>query len=176
MRKNAFFLMIVYSLMACGCLSFAPIVPSSFREEIDPQLTFSTLKRDPNGYIGSNVFLGGIIVEIRNNPANILETEMQILQKPLDRRDIPIKTGATSGRFLAVYEGYMDRLVYAPGRLITIGGEVIGPETKSEYGSVYTYPVIRIEFFQLWPSQDVYFYPPWFQPKIREEMSPPFWD
>lgn len=176
MKKAIYFPFILYFCAVCGCLSFSPIVPSYFREETDPQLTFSRLKKDPKLYIGKKVFFGGIIVEISSNPYNMLETELLILQRPLDRRDIPVKKGYSSELFLAFYKGYLDRLVYAPGRLITIGGTVTGQKIKNEYGSTYTYPVILIEFIQLRPSQAPYYYPRWFQPKIREEMSPPFWD
>lgn len=171
MKKLLYFSFLVYFGLGCGRLSFFSKIPSYFREEIDPGLTFTELRKEPKAYMEKKVLLGGVITEIQNNP---LETELRILQKPLDQRNIPIEKGYTSGQFIAVYKGYLDRLVYAPGRLITIGGKVIGQKIKDEYGRIYTYPVIMIDFLQLRPVQAPYFYPPWFEPKTGEEIDVPF--
>jgi outer membrane lipoprotein len=120
------------------------------------------------------VLLGGIILNVQNYPLN---TELEIMEKPLDRRDIPVKAGYSSGRFLGIYDGYLDRLIYAPGRLITVGGEFAGSRKEDRLGMTYAYPVIKIQFFRLWPSYEPYYYPSWFLQRGKEtEKAPPFWE
>lgn len=157
-----------------GCLSPPQVVPAYFRRQIGPGLSLDQLRVSPSAFTGRKVLLGGIILNVQNYPLN---TELEIMEKPLDRRDIPVKTGYSSGRFLGIYDGYLDRLIYAPGRLITVGGEFAGLRKEDRLGMTYVYPVIKIQFFQLWPSHEPYYYPTWFRQRGKEtEKAPPFWD
>jgi outer membrane lipoprotein len=161
----------VWLCLLGGCLTPPPTAPVYFKQSLD-HLPLSTLQKDIPGNIGKKVMYGGIIVEVQNYSAS---TEMVISERPLNYQDIPIKTGYSSGYYLAVFKGYLDRLVYAPGRLMTVAGEVIGQRVEERYGIFYIYPVIHAQFFHLWPPQEPYYYPPWYQPELGDEKPPPFW-
>ena len=47
------------------------------------------------------------------------------------------------GRFLVIYNGYLDTANYAPGRLITVAGEVIGGKSGTLEEMPYRYPYIK---------------------------------
>jgi len=173
MKQISYLVIIIYLSFLCGCLTTSPLAPSYFRKSLDPSITFWQIYQDPNQYLGKNILVGGVIAGVRNYPQ---KTEIEIIQKPLDNNDIPIKSAYSGNKFLALYDGYLDRLIYAPGRLMTIAGTVIEKKARKGYGRSYIYPVIMIQFYRLWPSQEPYYYLPWFQPKRKEEMSPPYWN
>jgi len=173
MKQIRYFVITIYLLFLCGCLTARPFAPSYFRKSLTPAIKFWQIYQDPNQHIGENILVGGVIAEIRNYSQ---KTEIEIMQKPLDDNDIPIKSAYSGTKFLALYDGYLDRLIYAPGRLMTIAGTVIEKRVKKGNVRSYIYPVIMIQFYRLWPSQEPYYYLPWFQPKRKEEMTPPYWD
>ena len=173
MKHLRYFAIILFIVIACGCFTPPPLAPSHFRKSLNSTGPFWQIYQDSNQYIGKDILVGGVIAEIRNYPQ---KTEIEIMQKPLDNNDIPMKSVYSGNMFLARYDGYLDRLLFAPGRLMTIGGTVIEKRAKKGYGRSGIHPVIKIQFYRLWPPQEPYYYLPLFQPKTKEEMSPPYWD
>ena len=173
MTQIKYFVITIYVVSFCGCFTTPPLAPSYFRKSFTPTIPFWQIYQDPNQHIGENILVGGVIAEIRNYPQ---KTEIEIMQKPLNKNDIPMKSAYSSSKFLALYDGYLDRLLYAPGRLMTIAGTVLEKRVKKGYGTSYIYPVIMIQFYRLWPPQEPYYYHPWLQPKREEEMTPPYWN
>ncbi len=47
---------------------------------------------------------------------------------------------------------FLDPAVYAPGRRITVVGEVVGEEERKIGEVPYRYPVIKVERIRLWPK------------------------
>ncbi|MGC8756715.1 MAG: Slp family lipoprotein, partial [bacterium] len=76
---------------------------------------------------------------------------LEIMQLPLDS-DYKPKTGdESSGRFIALYKGYLETHIFSPGRLVTVVGTVNGSK-KGTIGSMsYNFPVIDITYIKLWP-------------------------
>ena len=174
MKQRGYFCILAVSLLFhCGCVTVPSVAPSYFYKGLDPMITFLQIYQDPDQYKGKSILVGGVISGVRNYPQ---KTEIEIIQKPLNNNKIPVKTAYSGGKFFAFYDGYLDRLIYSQGQLITIAGIIKGKKITKRVGSSYIYPVIMIQFHRLWPSQEPYFYSPWFQPKRKEEMSPPFWD
>ena len=58
-------------------------------------------------------------------------TLLEVLQKPLDATDRPLDTDRTEGRFMALYEGYLDPAVYSKGRQVTLAERVLGTRTDT---------------------------------------------
>ncbi len=160
------FSIIIFLILSNGCLSAPSFIPKEFKKELDIDLNIHQLCKDPDKYIGSKVLLGGVIISIQNFP---LKTEVIILGKPLDKRNIPITSAYTTNKFVATYKGYLDRLIYSPWRLITIAGQVSG-KTKGKIKGIF-YPKVDIEYFYLWPPQEPYYYPPFYRIK---EYNPHF--
>jgi outer membrane lipoprotein len=117
---------------------------------VDPALTFQELIRDPEKYSGKVTLLGGriLITTVRGG-----ETWVEVLEQPLDWQQKPEDTDASYGRFFIRFADFRDPVIYAPGRRITVLGEVQGkivlPITEIEY----TYPVLLPREHHLWEPE-----------------------
>jgi len=132
------------------------IVPRELRKEIDRSISFKELKANPDAHVGRTVVLGGEIIETKNLKDR---TELEILQKPLGRRDVPIEIVGSEGRFLVNHPGYLDPAVYRRGRYVTVVGEVTGERSRMIGESEYRYPIISAKFLHLWPCPRRYYWP-----------------
>ncbi len=147
-----------------GC---APIISKQLRDQIITEITFRQVRENPDAYKGNLVLWGGVIVGAKNVKEGTL---LEVLQRPTDRRGIPKDVDESDGRFLALYDGYLDVAIYAQGRGVTIAGEVKG-ERIGPLGEIeYRYPLIGIKEIHLVKEERYYpcpyrypywSYPPW---------------
>jgi len=154
------FLGLVALLFFLGACS---VVPRELRKEIDRSISFKELRANPEAYVGRTVALGGEIIKTENLRDH---TQLEILQKPLGRRDVPIEINGSGGRFLINYSGFLDTAIYRSGRYVTAVGEVMGGRSL-QIGEVdYLYPVISAKFLYLWPHARRYYSPyyPYYYP------------
>jgi outer membrane lipoprotein len=159
-------------LLLCSVLAGCATSPISkpLRQAAEKQPSFAEIGARPDAYKGRTVLLGGTIVQTTNLPKT---TEIEVLQKPLDRYDDrPEETDQSSGRFLVRCQGFLDSAVYAKGREITVAGEVRGQESRPLDQIQYPYPVIGCKEIHLWPKRPpaaYYGYPPsyWYDPWWR---------
>jgi outer membrane lipoprotein len=151
-KRFSFWGLIAVSLSLWGC----SVVPVQVREEADQSISLRELQRDPDAYLGRTVLLGGMIIK-----TTVLMddgTELQVLQKPLGRRDIAIETSQTEGRFIVSYPGHLDPGVYQPGRYITTAGQVIGSVYVKVGEAEQRLPIIHSRFPHPWPELLQYYY------------------
>ncbi len=140
------------------------------RREAEPLKSFRALLEDPEAFRGKLVILGGEVIETRNLPE---ETLVRVLQKPLDRSLRPRDEDVSEGRFLVRFHGYLDPVLYAPGRRLTVAGVVRGSVTEPVGQMPYRYPVLEAKRIHLWKQveppplpwrpPDVW-YPWWYDP------------
>jgi outer membrane lipoprotein len=151
LRLGLLFLLFL-ALAAC-----APAISKQVRQEADPSLSFPVLSADPEAYKGKIVILGGVIAQ---TTAKTGQTELEIVQKPLDSANVPETTDKSEGRFLVIADHFLDPLIYKKDRKITVAGEVVGSEVRKLDELDYRYPVIKSLELKLWPpksSTPVYF-------------------
>ncbi len=127
-----------------GCASV--ISPEAVRRA-EPAVPFEELLRDPEAYRGRAVILAGVILESLNTREGTLLT---VLQKPGPYGGRPENTDETGGRFLLLHPEYLDVAVYAPGRELTVAGEVLGRRLKALGEIEYAYPLVRAGEIHLW--------------------------
>ena len=132
------------SALLLGCVA---VIPQELALKVDKSISFQELNKSPTDYQGKLVVLGGTILEAKNTKAG---TELEILQKPLSYYDRPQDIDKSSGRFLALYKGYLDVAIYQSGREITMVGEVLGAETRPLGEIEYTYPSLEVRHIYLW--------------------------
>ena len=162
-RSTVFFLVLLY-LVNGGCTS---IISKQLRQQAAEGPSFSEIISDPEGYRGKVVILSGVIVSSKNAREGTL---LEILQKPSDRRGKPKDVDESGGRFLALYQGYLDVAIYRPGRKVTIGGEISGKRVLPLGEINYTYPLITVKEIYLWPEEkevnprELYWPCPWWHP------------
>jgi outer membrane lipoprotein len=133
-------------LMAC-----TPAISKDSLKMADPTLTYPMLAQDPETYKGKNILVGG---QILTTNARDGETWVEVLQKPLDWQNKPKDTDESYGRFLVRIPGFADPAIYAPGKKITLLGEVEGKRVQRLKEMDYGYPVLFPREHYLWKTPD----------------------
>lgn len=161
MRRNLFILCIGFLFSACAApprnaISVAPTV----------DLALSQVRADVARYVNERVRWGGTIVSVENRSR---DTQIEIVARALDDYGRPRVSGESPGRFIARVEGFLDPVVYARNREITIAGTVAAKLTRAVGEYPYDYVVVRVDAQQLWEPRMV-------QPYYREPFYDPFYD
>lgn len=139
----------------CGC---AHVISKDILKEINREITFAELRKNPQVYAGEVVLLGGVIVRTVNKEEGTL---LEIYQTALSREGRPVQTDVSEGRFLALYEGLLDSEIYRKGRKVTIAGTV-KDEKVMKLGEIdYHYPYLLIRDIHLWKEEQRRRYEPY---------------
>jgi outer membrane lipoprotein len=162
--KKIFMLLIVLVFLS-GCTH---AISRGVRKEVDKEITFSALIKDPNAYQGKVVLQGGVIVNTINKEEGTL---LEIYQTRLDSEGRPTNTDRSEGRFLALYEGYLDSEIYKKGRQVAVAGAVQGEKVQLLGEIEYHYPYLLVKEIHLWKKEEpvvyepypwgVWYYDPW---------------
>lgn len=132
-----FLLLFMIAHLVSGC---AHVVSRELRDRADKGIPAAALFSDPDAYKGRLVILGGTVI---NTTPTDKGTYIEVLQKPLDRLERPEDTDFTYGRFLILYEGYLEPTIYSRGRAITVAGDLVGSTVRRLDEMQYRYPLIR---------------------------------
>ena len=154
MKKIAYVIGIALVLQGC---TYA--ISSDLAKQADKTISFDNLLADPDEYKGKLLILGGIITQ---TTAVKQGTLIEVRQQKLDYWGKPQRTKKTGGQFLVFYHGYLDTLMYSPGRDITVAGEVQGTRSPALGDRQYDYPIILSKELKLWP-------------RVRESPEKPQW-
>jgi outer membrane lipoprotein len=133
--KRLLLLLTIISLFGC-----AHVISKEIREKADIELAPSDLLKKPDAYRGKIVILGGVIVNSTNTEEG---TYIEVVQKPLDYRGRPEDTDISHGRFIILYEGYLDTAIYSEGREVTVAGEILGKTIQPLGEMEYPYLLIK---------------------------------
>ncbi len=136
----------VLALFTAGCAR--PPFPQQTMDQVDRTISFSELSRDPAGFKGKWVMLGGVFV--RSNTEKDGSTYLEIVQKPSDKEGRPLHTDRTGGRFIAVSKEFLDPVLFQHNREVTIVGEVKGEITRPLDEMPYRYPLLEIKGLHIW--------------------------
>ncbi|OGP54485.1 MAG: hypothetical protein A2Y65_09260 [Deltaproteobacteria bacterium RBG_13_52_11] len=145
MKRLLIFGMVLVFLSGC-----AHAISRGVLKEVDREITFSALIKAPNAYQGRVVLLGGIIVTTINKQEGTL---LEVYQTRLDREGRPTNTDRSEGRFLALYQGYLDSEIYSKGRKVTIAGTVQGEKVQLLGEIEYRYPYLITKEIHLWEKE-----------------------
>jgi outer membrane lipoprotein len=148
--KSAGILLLVIALAGC-----AHIFSKDILNQVDSEISFEELLTDPGAYKGKVVLLGGVIVKAENKEEGTL---LEIYQTEIDSYGRPINTDVSQGRFLALYEGFLDSEVYSKGRKITVAGVVDGEEVMKLGEIDYHYLHLSVQEIHLWEVEQVHVY------------------
>ena len=133
------------------------------------------VRQDIDGYIGQRVRWGGIIASVKNEKK---QTQVEIVSRVLNASGRPEDNDQSTGRFIALINGFLDPMVFSKGREITVVGLVNGKTTRNIDKYEYLYPEIAVEVYKLWaPSekQVPYYDPFWYDPWYMRRYGPPFY-
>lgn len=153
-RKGWWSWLVLLGLLLAGCVS-----PLSRQAKFDaePYVDFPRLLENPAAYQGKTYLLGGVIV---TTEASQEGSTLEVLRYQLDRSDRPLQADETSGRFLVRTAKFLDPVIYASGRLVTLTGQMVDVETRPLGGVDYRYPLLTLGELHLWPKEEEYRLPP----------------
>ena len=137
---------LLVALATTGC---GHVISDTVRRQVDPTVSLSALRTNPEAFKGRMALLGGQIVQTHNTPEG---SSLEVLHKPLDRVDRPTLTDYSEGRFMALCDRYLDPAVYTRGRDVTIAGQVLGARAGQIGDMQYTYPLVGCVELYLWPK------------------------
>jgi outer membrane lipoprotein len=120
-----------------GC---AHVISKELRDRADRGIPLSSLFEEPGNYKGRIVVIGGIIANTSNEKE---VTYIEVVQQTLDYLGRPVESDTSSGRFLILYEGFLDPVIYSRGRKITVAGEVLGKKVRPIGETVYSYLLVK---------------------------------
>jgi outer membrane lipoprotein len=148
----------VFGVALCllsGCIH---AISRGVLKEVDREISFSALIKQPDAYQGRVVLLGGVIVKTVNKQEGTL---LEVYQTRLDREGRPTDTDRSEGRFLALYQGFLDSVIYKEGRQVTIAGTVQGEKVQLLGEIEYRYPSLIIKELHLWEEEEPVQYEPY---------------
>lgn len=136
----------------------APVISKDLRSQVARKITFREVLKNPDVYKGKVVIWSGVIIGSMNKKEGTL---IEILQNPADMEGRPKDVNESDGRFMALYDGYLDTAIYSRGREVTTCGEVQGKKVLPLGEINYTYPLISVKEIHLWRPErkDRFYYP-----------------
>jgi len=135
-------------LFTSGCTT---IISEQTLKLVNCEEPFKSIKAAPENYIGKTVLLGGRIANLRNSADG---AQLEIVQFELTSQNYPEDSFISYGRFLATDSSYMDPLIFKHGMLITLVGELKGKKTLRLDEMDYTYPLLSMREWYLWPGSE----------------------
>lgn len=155
-------LLLAMTLGLAGCASN---LPKPIREAPEEDVALSTARQNPGSYMGRQVRWGGVIAGVDNRAD---ETCLEVVGRKLESNGRPATRDGSEGRFLACASRFLDPVIYAAGRLVTVAGTLAAVETRPVGKYPYRYPVVQARTLYLWqPEPERYYYEPdpfWYDP------------
>lgn len=112
-----------------------------------------TVRTTPEAVVASGstsagtVMWGGVIL----SSANLTEgSQLEVLSYPLDHRQLPMRHRDSTGRFVIKHPEYLETVDYAPGRLVTVLGNLSEISEGKLGDAEYTYVNVVPESLYLW--------------------------
>ena len=163
--KSLPFIALALSLFVGGC---APVISKELRSQVARDITFRDVREDPDLHKGKLVLWGGVIIGAKNVKEGTL---IEVLQKPTDGRGRPKDVDQSDGRFIALYDGYLDVAIYCQGREVAMAGWIKGKRVQKLGEVDYHYPLMAVREIHLFKEERYYPYPYWYY----HWYYPPWW-
>ena len=125
-----------------GCTS---VVPEALRGQVDRDLTYTQLARDPESYRGRLVVVGGEVLRVGFAGRDL---ELTLAERPLSPVDESPMLGRASRGDLLVQVPGGARAAFREGSVLTVVGVVLGRETAADPDAV---PRLEARHIQVWP-------------------------
>lgn len=108
--------------------------------------------QSPAQYANGSVIWGGTVVGVRNLSDR---SEVEVLAFPLDGSQRPKLNGNGTGRFIAVMNGFVEPVTYAPGSPITVSGTLAGSRTGKVGEANYVFPLVQVMQSHIWTADEM---------------------
>lgn len=139
----------LFALLLTAC-AVTPPFDSAKLSGADRTLSYQQAVTDSAALRGRRIAWGGSIIETRNLSQY---TEVVVLAYPLDAQTRPLTSSSALGRFALIWPGYLESADYAPGRWLSVIGDLDGLRDELVGESRHSYPVIQAQYLYLWPLE-----------------------
>ena len=144
------------------CSACASKPATSIGLAVVDDVSLAQVRAAGDAYQGSTVRWGGVITEVDNKPDT---TRIFLVGRELRNNEKPFTDGASEGRFVARFDGFVDPLVYKVGRPLTVVGRIDGSLRRAIGEYEYSFPIVAVRDSHLWAEavriQPYYPPPPW---------------
>lgn len=159
--RTGILIVTLFVAIASGCASK---IPKEIREPPPANPMIAEVRGNVQQFIGSRVRWGGTIAGVENHAA---DTWIEVVGRDLQKNGRPIDDDRSPGRFIAVIKGFLDPVVHAKGRDITVAGEVENEITRKIGDYDYRFPLVVVSDYVLWQplpqySPYDYYHPYWY--------------
>lgn len=139
-------LVLTLTLILSACASGPRFEGASMDSEVTPAMVAS----EPEPWISSQVIWAGVIISTENLSDY---TELEVLSYPLRQNQRPDLRKAAQGRFIVRVPGYLESADFAPGREVTVFGELLELLPGRVGQASYQFPVVATQAPYLWPVE-----------------------
>lgn len=170
-RLKTFLIILLLTTATISCTPFS----KEIMRQVDERITLDEVRKSPEAFKGKMVLWGGMIIETENRTD---ETRILVLQTELDAEKSPLRLDRSGGRFMVKSPDFLDPVVYAKGRRISVAGQIAGTEELPLGEIRYTYPVVLPSQVILWEKvvPMPYDYEPWYWNRYPfGSRHSPFW-
>ena len=153
LRYGCFAILAIMLFLLQSCASSSYEIPETLESGIEKNLSFREISKAPDLHQGKLVQLGGEVLRAQSLKEG---TQLEVLQLPLDDRQKPEnQRTASTGRFLAVHETFIDPATFSPNTRVTIVGRITGSQVGSLDEMEYRYPTVMIKHLHIWEDTSV---------------------
>ncbi len=99
------------------------------------------VRANPGAHSGQRVRWGGRIARVENQAHDTL---IEIVQQPLLSNGLPETTPTSTGRFLARFDRFVDPVIFAPGKRVTVTGNLYGVRSGRIGQYPYKFPIVEV--------------------------------
>ncbi len=162
------FLVLLLLTLLAACASQVPV---AIREPIAGAPDVQSARATKTELIGKRVRWGGVIASIENHKQ---DTWLELVDRTLDSGGRPSDSDKSGGRFIARIPGFLDPVIFAKQREMTVTGVLAESITRSVGDYPYRYPVVDVDTYYLWAKPtptaypyyyDPFWYDPWYAPR-----------
>ena len=143
--------------ICAGCAS----KPHSISLAVVDDVSVQQVREEKDAHIGSTVRWGGAVTGVENRDDT---TWVFVIARDLKKNGKPVSDNRSDGRFVAVFDGFVDPLVYKEGRLLTVVGSIDGSTTRAIGDYDYRFSLVSVRDSHLWPERHntprIYYPPP----------------
>jgi starvation-inducible outer membrane lipoprotein len=128
-----------------------PVLPSNFLDQqLDRQLTFEEVSKNPSAVEGRRILLGGEVLSIQEAETGLI---LEMIELPLNTAHAPVMASAQSrGRFLILDPDVRDKDQIGVGSRLTVIGTVKGVVPQKGEGDRTAHLLLTAERIATWPS------------------------
>lgn len=136
--------------MVVGALALLLGACSSVPKELayEPENQLVAYQPALGGMEGKPARWSGVIAAVHNKAD---QSVIEMVYLPLKSNGVPEQTEQSQGRFLAIMRGFIDPVLYAKGRSLTVLGTITQPVDSQIDEHQYRFSVLNVTGSKLWP-------------------------